>query len=65
MPVALEKTLSEKATTRYRQVPREGGLTDWRANEKRCGRKDGHVLTFRKGKIVCVNCTAEWEDYGC
>jgi len=25
----------------------------------------GHILTVRDNKIVCVDCGAEWQDFGC
>ena len=68
-----EKTLKDAVATKYRRAPRVGALGSrssdygdpWEAREKRCERSNGHVLAFRKGKIVCTNCTAEWVDHGC
>ena len=68
-----EKTLKEAVETKWRRAPRVGALAathgdygdPWEAREKRCERQRGHVLAFRKGKIVCLECTAEWVDHGC
>lgn len=69
----ITKTLKDAVATKYRRQPRGGAFasdtTDYgnppSALEKRCERTRGHVLVFRKGKIVCTECPAEWEDYGC
>jgi hypothetical protein len=65
LEVVKEKSLVEKALTRYRRVPLAGSLGQAeRINQ--CEREGGkgHILQFRNGGISCLNCPAEWKDEG-
>jgi hypothetical protein len=53
-------------TTKFRRIPLAPALDTQRDRVEECDLTKGHILQFkpREGKIVCLNCPAEWKDEG-
>ena len=59
------KVTMHAKTALFRQVPVAKVFDDSNARIRNCAAKRGHVLAMRNNKIVCTECEAEWQDYGC
>lgn len=49
---------------KYRRMPIAAVLDTYRDSVGECSFKTGHVLQLRGGRIICLNCPAEWKDEG-